>query len=138
MHDDEKPMISASILAQLGACEKKAHLSFIHGNRFSEFQQKLMRKGTIAHEENRKNVLSGKENDKRCFIASEVYGPDAEQTHYLRAFRDQRLLPNPLGKIFVTFYYRYSPLVVKVTRKYSLLRNLIKSSLDYFLSRRMF
>ena len=131
-------MVSASILAQLGSCEKKAHLSFIHGNRFSELQKKLMNKGTIAHEENRKKVLAGTEGDKRCFIATEIYGIHAEQTKYLRIFRDQRLLPNPLGKIFVTLYYRYSPLVVRISRKYSFIRSLIKKSLDSFLRRRMF
>jgi len=137
-YDDENPIISASMLAQLGSCEKQAHLSFIHGKRIPEFRQKLMDKGTIAHEQNRNRVLSEKKTDKRCFIATEIYGPNAPQTIALRTFRDQQLLPNPLGKIFVKLYYIYSPFIVKIISKFSFTRSLIRGGLDYLLKGKTF
>jgi hypothetical protein len=45
-----------------------------------------------------------------CFIATAAYGsPMARDVRYLRAFRDQYLLTNNLGKWFVKQYYRLSP-----------------------------
>lgn len=45
-----------------------------------------------------------------CFIATAVYGdPNCSEVRILRNFRDEFLLKNAAGKIFVAFYYRFSP-----------------------------
>jgi uncharacterized repeat protein (TIGR01451 family) len=45
-----------------------------------------------------------------CFISAAAYGsPMATEVRYLRAFRDQYLLTNKLGRWFVAQYYRFSP-----------------------------
>lgn len=47
-----------------------------------------------------------------CFIATACYGtPMAEEVKTLCAFRDQYLVKNPIGRVFVNFYYSYSPKV---------------------------
>ena len=45
-----------------------------------------------------------------CFIATAAFGtPFAEEINVLRIWRDNWLLKNRLGVIFVRFYYKISP-----------------------------
>jgi len=52
--------------------------------------------------------------DRRCFVASAAFGPDAPETSALRSFRDRRLLPSAVGRGFVAVYYRLSPPLARV------------------------
>lgn len=47
--------------------------------------------------------------DRRCFIATAIYGPDAAETNFLRAWRDRVLMPAMVGRLFVRAYYAVSP-----------------------------
>lgn len=51
-------------------------------------------------------------SDRRCFVASAVYGLDDPRTEELRRFRDARLLPSVVGRFAVRIYYFTSPLLV--------------------------
>lgn len=44
-----------------------------------------------------------------CFLVSAVYGPTARELDGFRAFRDDRLLPHPIGRLAVAGYYRLGP-----------------------------
>ncbi len=50
--------------------------------------------------------------DRRCFIATAIYGPDAPETNFLRVWRDRVLLPTTAGRLFVRAYYAISPALV--------------------------
>ena len=50
--------------------------------------------------------------DRRCFIATAIYGPDAPETDFLRAWRDRVLMPTTTGRFFVQAYYAISPALV--------------------------
>jgi hypothetical protein len=53
-------------------------------------------------------------SDGHCFIATAVYQDyDAPVVRELRKFRDLHLLNNYPGRLFVNFYYRYSPRLAK-------------------------
>lgn len=47
--------------------------------------------------------------DRRCYIASHVYGQDAIETNWFRAWRDTELMPRQFGRWVVEFYYATSP-----------------------------
>jgi len=48
--------------------------------------------------------------ESKCFIATAVYGtPHAPEVQSLRKFRDECMLPKFLGRLFVYFYYKFSP-----------------------------
>lgn len=50
-------------------------------------------------------------DDKKCFIATAAFGTSLdEHVQLFRKFRDEVLLNNTLGKIFVRTYYKYGPI----------------------------
>ena len=73
-----------------------------------------------------------------CFIATAVYGdPFSNELTVLREFRDEKLLPNPIGELLVRIYYRTSPVLanwlVKKPRMASAIRLLLNILVRYVL-----
>ncbi len=62
-----------------------------------------------------------------CFIATSVYGsPHALEVRILRKFRDEFLLKSMGGKIFVSFYYCFSPRLVRCLKNKKRIKIFIK------------
>lgn len=122
-HDE---VVSATELAEMGYCEKRIVLARQHGERCTQAQRKAKVRGLAAHE---RYLAEGRAaaTDRRCFVASCIYGPDAPETCLLRAFRDEVLLSHCWGRWLVAVYYKIgplachvlerSPIVAKATRK---------------------
>lgn len=65
-----------------------------------------------------------------CFIATAAYGTEtASQLNILRDFRDQVLLKNALGSLFVEAYYKLSPPVADFIAKSDFLRAVVRETL---------
>jgi hypothetical protein len=65
-----------------------------------------------------------------CFIATAAYGTEtASQLNILRDFRDQVLLKNALGSLFVEAYYKLSPPVADFISKSDFLRTVVREVL---------
>lgn len=68
-----------------------------------------------------------------CYIATMVYGDyDHPKVMVLRKYRDKVLMHHVLGREFVKFYYRYSPIWVEHLRDKKLINNFIRVILDKF------
>ena len=73
-----------------------------------------------------------KKSSGGCFIATAVYGSElADEVICLSRFRDEVLLKNSLGRVFVDGYYRISPPIADWIAG----RRFIKSIIRYLLIR---
>ncbi len=119
MHQDRQrsheEFTGASELAEMGVCEQRVALTARLGKRRSGQQQASADMGTERHQAFHRAAILGQPGvstsepaDKRCFIATAVFG-ESPQTVTLRRFRDRVLLPLPAGRYLIRVYYRWSP-----------------------------
>lgn len=65
-----------------------------------------------------------------CFIATAAYGtPMAEEIGVLRAFRDEHLMGNAFGTVFVDSYYRVSPGIADLVAGSTMMREVVRTLL---------
>lgn len=65
-----------------------------------------------------------------CFIATAAFGtPMANEVRYLRAFRNEYLLTNAVGRTLVSWYYKLSPPVAEFLRNHDGARALVRAAL---------
>ena len=68
-----------------------------------------------------------------CYIASAVYGSyDAPEVMVLRRFRDESLLTNWWGRIFVRVYYALSPSIAEKLKDEKKMNTIVRKQLDKF------
>jgi len=66
-----------------------------------------------------------------CFIATAAYGtPLAEEIQVLRQFRDEYLLTNTVGRLFVSLYYEGSPPLAHLISKHEGLKAITRVVLE--------
>jgi len=124
--------VSATELAKMGKCERQVYLDHHHGEDTS-LTAKFIKRGNYEHEQFNRQ-LSGK--DKRCFIATAVFGIDAVETKILRQFRDEHLMPYKTGRTFTSLYYSLSPYIVNLIERYPALMIPIRTILRWFIRSR--
>ncbi len=72
--------------------------------------------------------------DKHCFISTAAFGSDmANEVKTFREFRNQFLLTNTIGKLFVKTYYKFSPPIADFIEKSETLRAATRAALYPFL-----
>lgn len=126
--------ISATSLATLGLCEHQLGLTLRHGDHKATAQQEVfLSRGKVVHEQALHAAMAapeGASTDRRCFIATAVYGQDAVQTSALRAWRDKTLMTSWIGRAVVKVYYRLSPGVVTVLDRHPSWKAVVRWMLD--------
>jgi hypothetical protein len=72
-------------------------------------------------------TTSSPQKASNCFIAAAVYGDEnAPELELLRNFRDLYLLKRFVGRLFVSLYVTFSPLLANVIKKHESLRKLVQ------------
>jgi len=125
--------ISATSLAKLGLCEHQLGLDMKTGElKATKKQTVFLKNGTAVHERSLHAAMAprSRATDQRCFIATAVYGTDAEQTWALRAWRDRVLMASIPGRVLVRMYYRCSPLAVAVLARHPAWLSAVRRLLD--------
>jgi hypothetical protein len=122
--------VSATELAKLAVCEQQLVFDKQRGRRLSKEQKEAIALGQQEHAEHHQQVQYMKQlQDKRCFIATTVFGPDAVQTRQLRDFRDAVLMRSTPGRCLIHGYYRYSPAIARWLQHKPLLKFLLRQFL---------
>lgn len=124
--------IAASELAKLGYCETKAVLEARNGEVVTLSQAKARERGRAEHA--RFDTLASAHHnaggDRRCFIASHVYGHDDPRTDELRAWRDDLLAKLRICVLPVRIYYLASPAVVRFLQRHPWATPWVRAGID--------
>ena len=132
--------IAASQLADMGFCETKVFLKSTLGDRDTEQSAKLRGEGKAKHQAIHEAAVQHHNRrpspvDKRCFIATAVYGVNDPRTDQLRRFRDERLMGTSAGRKLVGLYYWISPSIADFITEATWLRPIVERMLDAIRSR---
>lgn len=123
--------IAATALAQLVTCETRLLLDAQHGPARTVFEEQRRQEGLAEHAEQDQRVQAHHNaRDRRCFVATCIYGPTAWQTDRLRGFRDATLARSVLGRVAIALYYRVAPALIPWLERAPRLRGFARSWLD--------
>lgn len=129
--------LPATKLAAMGYCETAVVLAKQYGPLQTKAQQASREAGRREHERF-DNLVQAQHNqvpsdqDKRCFIATAVYGAQDGRTQQLRDWRDDVLQKTGLGRLLVRIYYRLSPAVAAHLLRWPWLQAPVRYGLDLF------
>lgn len=128
---------SSSDLAALVRCEREFVAVRTEGEVRTEHREARARAGQAEHARVERVMLAHHDRpapasgrDSRCYVASELYGPQAVETCALRAWRDRVLMPRVAGRVLVRAYYALSPILVRLVRAWPALRPAVASLVE--------
>lgn len=117
--------ISASDVGRSEFCPNSVALKYA-GSKPSKRAIAAQNRGNLKHEQFNRQISK----DKRCYVASYLYGLDDQRTETLRHFRDSRLQSSTAGRILIAAYYRMSPLVIEISKRCSWLDQVLRLIVD--------
>lgn len=118
--DHKKEWVSASDIGRACYCPQALSHKY-QGTQVSKAAIASRQRGDEAHD-----ALNRAAEDKRCFVASHLWGIDDPRTASLRHFRDKRLMPHAPGRCLVSAYYRLSPSLVDMARRFTLIDAILR------------
>lgn len=121
--------VSASDVSEAFFCSYRLE-NKVNGLSINKYNRKASKRGDKYHDhQNRLGV------DRRCFVATYLYGGDDLRTDKLRCFRDIVLMPSYIGRVVVRIYYVMSPLLIFACKKSALMKGAFDRCISCFLSR---
>lgn len=127
-HDNSKrnsEWISASDVGRSEFCPNSVALKYASAKP-SQRALAAQDRGNLKHEQFNRQINT----DKRCYVASYLYGVEDPRTETLRQFRDNTLQCSPGGRILIAFYYWLSPVVIKLSKRASWIDRLLRRIVD--------
>ena len=130
-----KRTIRASDLAKMAVCEQRLVFEQRYGERLTRAQEERIRDGDRGHARFLRQAFAvnpgvhSSQSKPGCFIATELWGEHAAETRSLRALRDGTLNRYGIGRAFISFYYRTSPVVAAYLARHPRLRPLARAVL---------
>jgi len=123
---ENKPWVNASEIGQAKFCP---HSLFLQKRGYKPNREAsiAMRRGSRAHA--RKAADAQLAEDKRCYIATAIYGAEHPMTQMLRQWRDEQLTPYWWGRLITWSYYKLSPVLVKLAGDNHLARGCIDQAI---------
>ena len=103
--------VSISEVVAIVYCERQTVLDKKYGRKRSRQVEQHASDGSARHKSFERAGRA--QQDRRCFVATAIYGADAPQTDLLRQWRDARLAPHAIGRAIIAVYYVLSPAFVK-------------------------
>lgn len=105
-----------SDLAEVATCQRRVYLKAKYGQKETNAQTMAKKRGIVLHEKAyQQKRPDSKSQDKRCYIATSIYGIDANETQTLRDFRDNTMMKTSVGRCLISMYYNISPHIVKLS-----------------------
>jgi len=121
--------VSASVVGRAAFCPHYLEHQY-EGRNISSSAKIARAKGDVAHDEFNQLAM-----DKRCYVASHLYGVDDTRTQTLRDFRDMHMTNNLPGKTFIYLYYYFSPLLVSCVKALPALGSCVRFVVDRLVER---
>lgn len=128
-NDRKRKWVSASDVGRASYCPHYLELK-VQGASPSEQSVKARAKGEVRHEE-----LNRHAEDRRCFIATHLYGTEDPRTRLLREYRDCKLARCAAGRLFIKTYYVLSPHLVTVSRRVPAIDKAVRFIVDRIVHR---
>lgn len=74
-------------------------------------------------------------SNSSCFVATQVYNDsNSDEVVALRKWRDEVLLQNAFGKVFVKYYYRFGEKMALFLKNHTLIEKTVKWAIDLLVS----
>lgn len=115
--------------------------SFVDNNDNSKHSLRVLKQSVKTYERhlyhyiNDYNEVKKRNSEKSCYIATMVYGDiNHPKVELFRNFRDNTLINYNFGRVFIKYYYRYSPNWVQFLNNKNEINYLIRSILDVFVT----
>ncbi|HHV7523725.1 TPA: CFI-box-CTERM domain-containing protein [Burkholderia orbicola] len=111
-------------------CEQKATFDRQYGDARPLSVRARAAAGTFEHIRFQAEGQTRAVVDRRCFIATAVYGEDALETDFLRSWRDRVLLSCLVGRLMTRCYYAMSPGIARALTRLPRVARFVRVCLD--------
>ncbi|WP_226383028.1 CFI-box-CTERM domain-containing protein [Burkholderia savannae] len=111
-------------------CEQKATFDRQYGDARPLSVRAKAAAGTFEHIRFQVEGQTRAAVDRRCFIATAVYGEHARETNFLRSWRDRVLLSSLVGRLLTRCYYAMSPCVARALERSPRAARVVRVGLD--------